>query len=574
MKFRNQEILTEIPIKEAEFCVLDVETTGMSSNYCRIIEIGLVRVKNLKIVETYRSFLNPGVQIPKFITELTGITNDDVSSAPAFEEVSRIIKDFIGDSILTGHNIQFDLSFLNKAFTSFNDEKIENPHLCTLKLARKLYPHLHSKALKSVTEFLKIRHKNVHRALGDATVTAKILVKMIKDLNKKFGFKTISDIISFQAVPEIKTGYTLIKKKLIEDFSNLPDAPGVYFFKNSKGNIIYVGKAKSLRNRVRCYFSSTSLSKYRKIVRHASSLGFERTNSELTAFLAEAELIKIHNPIFNILLKKYPQTYFVKMVNSDFPVPEFTTKFNLDGSDYFGPYLNRYTANTILKIINSTFSLRECNEKKFKAGKECYLSHIERCLAPCVKNNYDEYTGEINKVYEFLSGKNQCALDILLNRMKLYSSTQRFEEAAELRDLVQILLSQIHKSSILSEPVNSANVLIEVNTWGTKDFILLYSGKVFIKDYFLKEKDLFNKALDDYFENTISINEEIENDNLEKIKIILAWLVRNRNNVKLFYLKEYQNKTELLTSISLGLSSKVKKKTPLKSILYNDSITF
>jgi DNA polymerase-3 subunit epsilon len=563
-----KEILSEILIKNAEFCVIDVETTGMSPSYCRIIEIGMVRVKNLKIIETYRSFINPGVQVPGFITELTGITDSDVADAPLFDNLANIIKDFIGNSIVTGHNLQFDLSFLNKAFAGYNNEKIDNPHLCTLKLARKLYPHLHSKSLKSVTENLKIRHKDVHRALGDATVTAKILIKMIKELTQKYGFKTISELIGYQAVPEIKSGYKVIKKRLIEDYNNLPDAPGVYFFKNARDEIIYIGKAKSLRNRVRNYFSSTSLSKYRKIMRHASSLGFERTNSELTAFIAEAEMIKIYKPVYNILLKKYPQTFFLRMVkDTGFPVPEFTSKFHFDGNDYFGPYPNRNTANTILNIINSTFSLRECKDRVFKQGKECYLFHIGRCLGPCKSHDLEEYQIELKNVYEFLSGKNQFALDKLLKKMKFYSTNQRFEEAAELRDMVQLLLSQIHKSSFLSEPVNSANVLIEVNTWGKKDFILLHAGKVFIKDYFLKSGDIFDTALDDYFENVISLVEVIDESHLEKLKITLSWLIRNRNSVKLFYLKDFNNKYELLKNVSLGISSKIMRKATIKTIM-------
>lgn len=564
----QQDLLSEIHLKKAEFCIIDVETTGMSPAYCHIIEIGIVRVKKLKITETFRSFVNPGVEIPGFITQITGIVNSDVASAPMFNDIASKVKEFIGDSILIGHNIQFDLSFLNKSFLNYSNEKIENPHVCTLKLARKLYPHLRSKALGSVTEYLQIRHKDVHRALGDATVTAKIFIKMVSELTNKYAFKTVSQIAGFQAVPEIKTGYKLIKKKLLEDFGKLPDAPGVYFFKNAKGDIIYIGKAKSLRERVRSYFSSTTLSKYKKIIRQASSLNFERTNSELTAFLAEAELIKIHYPVFNVQLKKYPQTYFVRLRKDiDYPAPEFITKFDFDGNDYFGPYLNRNTASTIIKIIESTFSLRECSDKKFKTKKECYLAHIERCIAPCIRNNLSEYNDEILRVNEFLSGKSQYAIERLLNKMKFYSNTQRFEEAAELRDLVQLLLSQIHKSSILSEPINSSNVLMEINTCGKKDFILMNSGRVFIKDYFLRKSDQFYTALDDYFDNAISIDETIDVDHLDKIKIILSWLVKNRNNVKLFYLKDYQNKEELFNSVSLGISSKIRSKTSIKNII-------
>ncbi|MCU7495556.1 MAG: GIY-YIG nuclease family protein [Ignavibacteria bacterium] len=556
--------LTDIPFENAEFCVVDVETTGMSPSSCRIIEVGMVRIRKLKIVETYQSFVNPGMEIPYFITGLTGISNSDVYEAPYFDEIANQVKEFIGDSILIGHNLQFDVSFLRRAFEDCGgSEKLANPLLCTLKLARKMYPGLSSKSLSSVVKHLKVRNKNVHRALSDATATAKVLLKMIKELKTKEDFKTAAEIIDFQSSPFTEPDYRLTKKKLAEDVAKLPDLPGVYFFRNSKGVVIYVGKAKSLKARVKSHLASTAPSKSRKIVSQAERLGFTTTNSELTALIAESELIKIYNPVHNVLLKKFGNNFFVKVLRQEeYPRVEMARKFDFDGNDYFGPYTNKESVKNMLKLIERAFQLRECKDKEFNKHKGCYLTQIYRCIGPCMEDfNGPEYEKELDKVYEFLSGKNQYALDRLIVKMKDYSEKQRFEEASQMRDLINLILSQIHKTSILSEPVNSTKVLIEVRTTGKKDFVLLLSGRIFIKDYIVDDRDYFEEALDDYFENTVSYSAEADRSDLDKIKIALSWLIRNRNNVRVFYLKDFMSKQELFKHIQSGLTGKIKRPT-------------
>ena len=126
------EDISTLPIEEADYCVVDVETTGLSPRSCGIIEIGLVKVSGLKIVDTYSSFINPGKDIPYFITQLTGITNEDVYDAPFFEDIADEITEFIGDDILTAHNLSFDSSFLKKEFMYCGKEPLNNLGLCTL----------------------------------------------------------------------------------------------------------------------------------------------------------------------------------------------------------------------------------------------------------------------------------------------------------------------------------------------------------------------------------------------------------------------------------------------------------
>jgi len=541
----------ENTFSDTTFSVIDFETTGTTPNKSRAIEIGIVRVENLKITETFQSLFNPGVYIPPFISQLTGIENDDIFDAPKFEDLSQDIKEFIDGSILVGHNLQFDFAFLKSEFEQADILLPKMEQVCTLKLSRRLFPKLKSKALGNMAKHLRVRHKNVHRALGDATVTAKILIKLITKLKEEHNSETINDILSFQNTPSVSKSFRLVKKKLIGDLANLPDKPGVYFFKDAKEKIIYIGKAKNLKKRVKNYFSSSASRKAKKIARKANRLGFSVTNSELSALVLEAELIKVHKPQFNTLLKKYSQNYFIRLkLNHNFPDIKVSSNFDFDGNDYFGPYSNRITANSLKEIVDKTYMLRECTDKVFAKNKKCYLLDIKRCTGPCVDNsNSKEYKNEIENVYEFLEGKNQQAVDRLLNRMKEFSVRQKYEEAAEVRDTVNLILNQLTRSSILAEPINKANALIEINSSIKNDYVLFLEGKVFLKDYYLKEQDFFDVALEDYFENTIHLLAGMQNKDLEKIKISLSWLVKNRAQIKIHYLKDYKNKAELFTKL-------------------------
>lgn len=536
---------------EAVFSVIDFETTGTSPKNSRAIEVGIVKIENLKIVDSYQSLINPGQFVPPFITALTGIENDNLLLAPTFDEISNEIKNFIDGTILVGHNLPFDFAFLKSEFERTEMLLPQLKQVCTLKLSRTLFPELKSKALGSMVKHLRIRHKDVHRALGDATATAKIFLKLIDKLISEHNYELVSELDSFQSTPSVSKSFRLVKKKLVGDLYNLPDSPGVYFFKDASDKIVYIGKAKSLKKRVKNYFSSSASRKAKKIARKASRLGFSKTNSELSALVLEAELIKIHNPQFNTMLKKFSQNYFIKVKNMhQFPDVKISYDFDFDGNDYFGPYSNRLTAASLKEIVDKTFTLRECTDKELAKGKKCYLLDIKRCTAPCINNEPDdEYSNELNNVYEFLSGKNQFAVNRLLNKMKTLSERQKYEEAAEVRDTVNLILNQLTRSSILAEPINKANALIEIKENEITDYILFLEGKVFIRNYYLKEEDYFDVALDDYFDKTFHLLAGMEDKDLEKIKISLSWLVKNRNKVKIYYLKDYSSKEDLFKNL-------------------------
>lgn len=552
----NTEIL-QLPIEEAEFSVVDVETTGLGPANNNIIEIGLVKIKNFKVIDRYNSFINPGRSIPPFITQFTGISNDDVYDAPFFEDLVKPLQDFLEDSVLVGHNLQFDLSFLRKEFRVCGIENYQPLQLCTLRLARRMFPNLKSRSLGNLANHLHLKNEAAHRAYADAEVTAKILYALVEILKAAEGFQTVQEFINFQYQSIQVKPKVPLKKNLAEAFLSLPKSPGVYFFFNKKEEIIYIGKTKSLRDRIKSYLTLTSPRKSKKILTTAHKFKTITTKTELTALLAEAELIKKINPKMNVMLKQYHNKYFLRFtLTHQAPKVELTNQFSFDGNDYFGMFISRKLAQQVLDMIDKIFLLRECDEKEFKKKRRCFFAEIERCTAPCVVDISESYSDEIKNVYEFLYGKNQFAINRLIAKMKSYSDQLRFEKAAEIKELISLVLSQIHKSSLLAEPINSANVLFEITGYeGQKDYFLLLEGKLFIKDYFANDKINFERALDDYFEETTQLDFIPNDEDLEKIKIALNWIIQHRQAVQIYYLKEYRSKEELFKKMQRGITA-------------------
>lgn len=169
---------------ETDFVVFDLETTGAKTPPCRITEIGAYRVQKGKITEEFQTLVNPETPIPTFISQLTGISNQMVKNAPRFHEVAADFLDFIGDSVLVAHNAPFDMRFLNHEIGRIHEDyRVANPHLCTVKLSRKLLPHIENHRLNTVADYYSIALVNHHRASDDARATAHIFVNLLAELH-------------------------------------------------------------------------------------------------------------------------------------------------------------------------------------------------------------------------------------------------------------------------------------------------------------------------------------------------------------------------------------------------------
>lgn len=227
---------------------------------------------------------------------------------------------------------------------------------------------------------------------------------------------------------------------LDEKLKELPISAGVYIHKNADGKIIYIGKAKNLRNRVRSYFQSSKNHdhKTKQLVKHIADFEFIVVDTEVEALVLESNLIKKHKPRYNILLKDDKQYPHLKLTNEAFPRVMMTRKLLKDGGIYFGPFLPTSLAYKTLELINRTFQLRTCDiDINGKLPRPCLEFHLKRCLAPCVKDlcKPAEYVQATADVKLLLEGKNKELAEQLEQRMWHFAETERYELAAKYRDL-------------------------------------------------------------------------------------------------------------------------------------------
>jgi DNA polymerase-3 subunit epsilon len=280
------------------YTIIDVETTGKSN---KLTEISIFKYDGTQVIDELTSLINPGIWIPDYITALTGIDNGMVADAPTFSEIAEDIFHFTNDCIFVAHNVNFDYNAIRNEFKAvgidFNRKK-----LCTIRLARKLIPGHRSYSLGKLCNALHINIVDRHRARGDAEATV-ILFEML--LNQENAETVFNDFLKKSSKEA-----TLPSHLPTAVFNNLPNTPGVYYFKNKKGKIIYVGKAKDIKKRVLSHFYSKT-KKSLAMCRETADIDFELSGTELIALLMEDAAIKQHYPEYNQVAKRAPKMHAI-----------------------------------------------------------------------------------------------------------------------------------------------------------------------------------------------------------------------------------------------------------------------
>ncbi|SHH92514.1 Excinuclease ABC subunit C [Clostridium collagenovorans DSM 3089] len=246
----------------------------------------------------------------------------------------------------------------------------------------------------------------------------------------------------------------------------LPDKPGVYFMKNSLGEVIYVGKAKVLKNRVRQYFQSNKNhgEKVKAMVKHIAEFEYIVTDSEVEALILECNLIKKYSPRYNILLKDDKYYPFIKItIKEEFPRVFITRNFVNDGAKYLGPYTDGKAVYDIMELIKKIFPLRTCKKnikETNKPDRPCLNYHIGKCLSPCGKHiSREEYGKKIKEIMDLLNGKNKSIVEELKKEMSIASENLNFEEAAQLRDKILAIEKISERQRIVSDNFNNEDFI-------------------------------------------------------------------------------------------------------------------
>src|SRR5688572_26608409 len=272
------------------YAIVDIETTGGYAENHRITEVAIYLHDGIQVTEEFHTLINPGRNIPYYITGLTGITTEMVLESPAFEEIAEDIFKRLEGKIFVAHNAHFDYSFLKKEFEQVGINW-QSKKLCTVRLSRKIIPGLRSYSLGSLAESLGIAITNRHRAGGDAAATAKIFDHLLRRDHDGYIVKVLKR----------NSGETILPPNLPkEEFDKVPSGCGVYYFHDARGNVIYVGKAVNIKKRIAGHFTGDarewSRSKIRNEIHHIS---YELTGNELIALILESQEIRRLWPKYN-----------------------------------------------------------------------------------------------------------------------------------------------------------------------------------------------------------------------------------------------------------------------------------
>lgn len=283
-------------MKKQEYAIVDIETTGGNASGSRITEIAIIIHDGEKVIDRFETLVNPEKEIPLSIFGLTGINNAMVANAPIFDDISEKVLEMLTDRIFVAHNVNFDYSFvrhqLEQAGFKWTARK-----LCTVRAARKIKPGLSSYSLGKLCQSLDIPLENQHRAGGDADATAILFSRLLEWDDEGEIAKMVKMTSQDQRLPPNLPP---------EDFNNLPEKPGVYYFYNQMKKVIYVGKAINLKKRVASHFSGHKINPQRQhFLRDIYSISFEVCATELMALLLECTEIKQLWPTYNRALKRF-----------------------------------------------------------------------------------------------------------------------------------------------------------------------------------------------------------------------------------------------------------------------------
>ncbi|GAA4297564.1 exonuclease domain-containing protein [Nibribacter koreensis] len=366
------------------YAIIDIETTGSQPSDDRITEIAVFIHDGNQVVDQYSTLINPGRPIPFFISQLTGITDEMVRDAPKFHEVAKDIVQITEGKVFVAHNVRFDYSFLKKEFSDlgFNYQR---KTLCTVRLSRKLMPGLPSYSLGKLCKSIDIPLQMRHRAIGDAEATAVLFDRLLKIDQAKVDADQDDKLDSGSSLTkEIKT--SLLPPNISREMVDaLPLEAGVYYFHDEHGEIIYVGKSKSIRKRIIQHFSIDFKSKKSiEFKNRIASITYERTGSELVALLFESDEIKKRKPFYNRAQRRsvYHSGIFTYTDQNGYLRMTFQ-KAKTEKAPVI-TLANQFQAKNFLFSRVAKFNLCQKLCDLYKSNGACFDYQVHQCNGACI----------------------------------------------------------------------------------------------------------------------------------------------------------------------------------------------
>ncbi|UPK73404.1 DEDD exonuclease domain-containing protein [Nocardioidaceae bacterium SCSIO 66511] len=428
------------PLRDATFCVVDLETTGGSAaGGSEITEFGAVKVRGGEVLSEFQTLVRPHSSIPSFIAVLTGINDAMVASSPTIDSVLPSFLEFAEGCVLVAHNAPFDVGFLRHFAGELGHTWPGFDVIDTAKLARRVLTRDEAPncKLSTLARIFQATTTPNHRALEDARATVDVLHSLIARLGN-VGVHTVEELSTFSS----RVSTTQRRKRYLAD--GLPHAPGVYLFRDAQDSVLYVGTSKDIGARVRSYFtSSETRSRMGEMVGLAERVEAIECATPLEAQVRELRLIAAHKPRYNKRSRFPERAIWVKLTREPWPRLSMVRSVGDDGADYIGPFGSRRTADSAVAVLHEAFGIRQCSGRmpKNPDRSPCALAEMGRCLSPCDRSvGVADYDKEVARVREAMLRDPAAVIDALDAKMAQLSQQTRFEDAQLQRDRLRSFL--------------------------------------------------------------------------------------------------------------------------------------
>ena len=384
------------------YAIVDIETTGSYASAHGITEVAIYIYDGEKVIEKFETLINPCQPIPRYIQSFTGITDEMVSNAPIFENVAGKIHQLLNENIFIAHNVNFDYSFLKSHLFRVGHD-LKSKKLCTVRLSRRIFPGFPSYSLGNLCRSLEIDIRNRHRAGGDAEATVKVFAKLLQNDKENFIAKSLMRNSKEQSLPPN------VPK---QHFELLPTTPGVYYFHDAKGKIIYVGKAINIRNRVNSHFSNNSGTRQKQnFITHIHSISFKTCATELMASILESVEIKKYWPKFNYSQKHWEDVFGIYTYEDRNGYLRLAIEKNKKNLKPVHTFHNLSEGYTWLRTMIGEYGL--CAKLCFleKGPGACSGTENDSCKGACVKKeSKTAYNKRIRKMITEMNDQTSFAI--------------------------------------------------------------------------------------------------------------------------------------------------------------------
>ena len=374
------------------YAIIDIETTGGSAHTEKITEIAIYLHDGNHITGEYVTLINPERNIPYFITNLTGITNEMVEDAPRFYEVAKKIVELTEGRTFVAHNARFDYSFIRQEFKSLGFNYKRNI-LDTVALSRKLIPGHISYSLGNICKDLNISINGRHRAAGDALATVKLFeLLMAKDFELSGNG---SGLMKNTKVSKLNPKLDILK------IETIPDEPGVYYFYNENADLIYIGKSRNLLQRINTHLSNNSTNKAMEMRDHIADIDWELTGSELIALLKESSEIKKHKPLYNKAQRRTGFQWGIFSFADNNGYLNFRYGQINDDEEPVSVFTSKEKTKSKLNSLVETYGLCQKLSGLYDTEGACFHYQVGICKGACIgKESAEIYNERAGKAIE------------------------------------------------------------------------------------------------------------------------------------------------------------------------------